>query len=170
MKNESGELGEWGRHPVKQRRVIWKMEFGNPLNDVTERILACAFDVHARMGPGLLESSYGACLRHRLAQAQLHFEREVPIKIDFDGLTIETAYRADLIVEGKILIELKAIERLLPVHISQTLSYMKHANLESALLLNFNVKSLRDGIRRFDNRHLPSGPTPLTPPTRSSRF
>lgn len=137
---------------------------------LTERILACAFDVHARMGPGLLESTYKACLARRLDRERLRVDSEVPIHIEFDGITIETAYRADLIVENRVLLELKAVERILPVHISQTLTYVKHAGLDVGLLLNFNVRSLRDGIRRFDNRHRHADATPLTPPTRSSGF
>jgi GxxExxY protein len=92
------------------------------------------------------------------------------VTIAFDGAVIPTAYRADLIVDNRVLVELKSVDRLLPVHVSQTLTYLRHSNLEVALLLNFNVKSLRDGIRRFDNRHLVDAATPPTPPTRSSRF
>ena len=120
--------------------------------DVTERILACAFDVHARLGAGLLESCYKACLQHRLNREGLHVESEVPIKVVFDGVTIEGAYRADLIVNEKVLLELKSVERLLPIHLSQILTYIKHANVPVGLLLNFNVQRLREGIRRVDNR------------------
>ena len=116
---------------------------------LTERILACAFDVHARMGPGLLESTYKACLHHRLSRDGLRVECEAPIAVEFDGAQIGTGYRADMIVEDSVLIELKAVERLLPIHIMQAYTYLKHSNLDVALLLNFNVKSLRDGIRRI---------------------
>jgi GxxExxY protein len=120
--------------------------------DLTQRILACAFDIHAQLGPGLLEGSYKACMLHRLSRDGLRVEAEVPIGIAFDGVRIETAYRADLVVDGRVLVELKSVERLMSIHIAQTLTYIRHAGLEVGLLLNFNVRSLRDGIRRVDNR------------------
>jgi GxxExxY protein len=119
---------------------------------ITQKILESAFDVHSRLGPGLLESTYRACLTHRLSREGLEVKAEVPVPVSFDGLSIPAAYRADLIVEQRVLLELKSIERILSIHISQTLTYLKHADLDVALLLNFNVRSLRDGIRRFDNR------------------
>ena len=139
-----------------------------PGASVTERILACAFEVHARMGPGFLESTYRACLEHRLKREGIKVESEVPIAIVFDEITLPTGYRADLIVEDLVLVELKSVDRILSIHISQTLTYLKHAQLDLALLLNFNVQSLKDGIRRFDNRSIRRGRTPPTPPTRSS--
>jgi GxxExxY protein len=131
--------------------------------DVTERILACAFHVHARLGAGLLESTYRACLHHRMRSEGLCVEAEVPIDIVFDGVAIAGAYRADLIVNEQILLELKAVERLLPIHISQTLTYIKHAALPTGLLLNFNVQHLRHGIRRVDNRALRTEHSPASP-------
>ena len=91
-------------------------------------------------------------MHYQMCHEGLHVECEVPIPISFNGITIPGGYRADLIVERKVLVELKSVERLLSIHIAQTLTYIKHANLEAGLLLNFNVRSLRDGIRRVDNR------------------
>ena len=131
-----------------------------PAADITRKVLGCAFDVHSRLGPGLLESAYQACLHHRMVRAGLKVESEVPIAINFDGVSIPTAYRADIVVENRVLIELKAVERLLPVHLSQTLTYLKHSDLEVALLLNFNVQRFRQGIRRFDRLSRLSIPPP----------
>lgn len=119
---------------------------------LTERILACAFDVHSRLGPGLLESTYRVCMQHRMSREGLRVEAEVPIAIVFDEVVVAGAYRADLIVEGQVLLELKSVEKLQSIHISQLLTYVKHANLDVGLLLNFNVRHLREGIRRVDGR------------------
>jgi len=137
---------------------------------LTERILACAFDVHTRVGPGLLESTYKVCLLHRLAREGLTAEDEVPIAIEFDGQAIGTGYRADVVVEKKVLLELKAVDALLPIHVVQALTYLKHSKLDVALLINFNVQSLRQGIRRLYNPTRPCDRTLLTPFTRSSRL
>ena len=123
--------------------------------ELTECILACAFDVHARLGPGLLESTYRSCLMHRLRKEGLPVDDEVPVSIRFDEIEIGTAYRADLVVARKVLLELKSVERLLEIHCPQTRTYLKHSGLEVALLLNFNVRSLVNGIRRFRRRGSP---------------
>jgi GxxExxY protein len=145
--------------------------------DITERVLGCALDVHSRLGPGLLESTYRACMAHRLAREGLSVESEVPIPIRFDGMLIETAYRADLIVERKVLLELKAVETVSSIHLAQLRTYMEHSHVPIGLLLNFNVRSLKEGIRRLvlDRSIGPDGcacPThsPQLPPTRSSRL
>jgi GxxExxY protein len=117
--------------------------------ELTGRILACAIDVHRELGPGMLESTYRICLAHRLRMEGLTVRQEQPIAIDFKGQLIENAYRADLIVADTVLVELKAVEALLPVHEAQVLTYLKFLNLRVGLLLNFNVTSLRQGIRRF---------------------
>jgi GxxExxY protein len=123
---------------------------GTAHNELTQRILACAFDVHARLGPGLLESTYRACMQHRLRRDGLSVQCEVPIAINFDGALIPGAYRADVIVEGKILLELKAVENLLSLHLAQLRTYLEHSRLQVGLVLNFNVKSMKDGIRRLE--------------------
>ena len=101
------------------------------------------------MAPGLLESSYRACLVRQLESDGMLVSREVPIGITYKGLVVPTLYRADLIVEGMTLVELKSVEKLLPIHEAQTLTYLRHAHLSVGLLMNFNVKMLKDGIRRF---------------------
>ncbi len=135
--------------------------------ELTAKILECSYAVHARLGPGLLESAYKSCLVHRLERSGLRVEVEVPIGIEFDDLLISTAYRADAIVEQKVLLELKATERLLAIHCAQTRTYLNHSFCEVALLLNFNVRRLSEGIRRFDRRtawNRPAHSTPRTPP------
>ena len=118
-------------------------------SDLTSRILGCAFDTHRILGPGLLESTYRTCLAHELAACGLHVRQEVPIPITFRDLHLDASYRADLIVEDVVLIELKAIEKLLPVHHAQTLTYLRHSGLRVALLMNFNVPRLKLGLHRL---------------------
>ena len=118
-------------------------------NELTGRILGAAIEVHRQLGPGLLESAYRACLVDELRAAGLGVRHEVTLPITYKGRVIEGAYRADLVVEGAVLVELKAVERILPIHEAQTLTYMRLGNLPVGLLLNFNVPRLREGIRRF---------------------
>ena len=128
---------------------VESMKFSGACSELTEQIIGCALEVHARLGPGLLESAYKACLLHRLLSKGLQVAPEVPVGIQYDGICIDTAYRADLIVEGKVLLELKSAERLLPIHRAQTRTYLKLSGAEVALLINFNVLNLLDGIRRL---------------------
>jgi GxxExxY protein len=116
---------------------------------LTDRILACAIDVHRTLGPGLLEKAYRACLVHRMAEDGLSANVEVPITINYRGITIDSAYRADLVVEDAVLLELKSIESLLPIHDAQVLTYLKFLNLRVGFLINFNVTKLMKGVRRF---------------------
>ena len=117
--------------------------------NLTERILRAAIEVHRELGPGLLENTYRCCLVHQLRLEGLTVQSEVPIPITYKGLALDASYRADLIVENTALIELKATERLLPIHEVQTLTYLKLAGLRVGLLMNFNVTSLKHGIRRL---------------------
>ena len=117
--------------------------------ELTERVLAAAFEVHRSVGPGLLESTYRECLAEELRVAGLSLEREVPIPLRYRELSIEGAFRADLIVENTVLLELKSVERLLSIHFAQTLTYLKLSKLRIGLLLNFNTTRLRHGIHRF---------------------
>jgi len=131
-------------------------------NQLTGRILGAAIEVHRHLGPGLLESAYRACLIDELKAAGLHVRSEVAVPVMYKGRSIEGAYRADLVVEGAVLVELKAVEQILPIHEAQTLTYMRLGNLPLGLLLNFNVSRLKDGIRRFIARPIP-GPQPTSP-------
>ena len=118
-------------------------------SDLTNRILGSAISVHKALGPGLLEGTYRACLAHRLRQDGLSVNEEVPIPLTFEGIELDLCFRADLIVENSILLELKAVERVLALHESQVLTHLKLSGLRVGLLLNFNVHRLRSGIYRF---------------------
>jgi GxxExxY protein len=116
---------------------------------LTGRILGCAIDSHRVLGPGMLESTYRKCLVHRLRAEGMAVKEEEPVSIEFRGLVVESAYRADLIVEDSVLLELKSVDALLPIHDAQVLTYLKFLKLRVGLLLNFNLMSLSKGMRRF---------------------
>jgi GxxExxY protein len=113
----------------------------------------CGFKVHEGLGPGLLESVYEAVLAQALARRGLAVERQKPIPIRFDGLIIDEGFRADLLVEGTLLIELKSVERLAPVHGKQVLTYLRLMHLPLGLLMNFGAATFREGIKRVANNH-----------------
>jgi GxxExxY protein len=115
----------------------------------------CGFKVHDRLGPGLLESVYQAVLAHSLEGRGFAVERQKPIPIRFDGLIIDEAFRADILVEGKLLIELKSVERFAAVHGKQVLTYLRLMDLPLGLLMNFGAATFREGIKRIVNSHGP---------------
>jgi GxxExxY protein len=115
---------------------------------LTNEILACAFKVHSSLGPGLLESTYQACLKYELLKHGLFVETEKAVPLVYEEITLDCGYRIDLLVDNKIIIELKTVEKLTDVHLAQVLTYLRLANLKTGLLLNFNTKSLKDGIKR----------------------
>jgi GxxExxY protein len=115
---------------------------------ITERIIGAAIEVHRALGPGLLESAYEACLCHQLTAAGVAFRRQIELPIEFNGLHVESGYRLDLLVEDRVIVELKSIESLLPIHEAQLLTYLKLSRKRVGLLINFNVTILKDGIRR----------------------
>ena len=116
--------------------------------ELTERIIGCAIEVHRALGPGLLESAYEECLCYELAQQGLRFERQVALPVVYKSVALECGYRMDVVVENTVLLELKTVEHLLPVHDAQLLTYLKLSGLRIGLLLNFHTAVLRDGIRR----------------------
>ena len=117
-----------------------------------ETILGCAMKVHSALGPGLLESTYEACLVHELSKAGLAVARQVALPVRYDGIELDTAYRIDLLVEDSVVIELKVVEQLMPIHTAQLLSYLKLSGRKLGYLLNFNVVHMRDGIKRVANK------------------
>lgn len=121
------------------------------LNDISGKIIELAIKVHSALGPGMLEGAYEACLMFELMNAGLKAESQLKLPIVYRGNKIDAGYRIDVLVEDSVIIELKAIDRLLPVHEAQLLSYLRMSNLKLGLLLNFNNKLLRDGIRRVVN-------------------
>ena len=123
------------------------------LNDITGKIIELSIDVHKELGPGMLESAYEACLMFELLRAGLKAEAQLKLPIFYQGNRIDAGYRIDLMVEDSVIVEIKAIDRLLPVHEAQLLSYLRMSKLKLGLVLNFNVKLLRDGIRRVVNNY-----------------
>jgi len=120
-------------------------------NDITRRILAGAIEVHRTIGPGLLESIYTPCLLAELTDRQLKFVTQRAVPIVYKGMPLECAYRIDLIVEERVVVELKSVNALLSVHQAQVLTYLQIANCPAGLLINFNVPRLMDGVKRRIN-------------------
>jgi GxxExxY protein len=121
------------------------------LNEITSQIIAAAMKVHSAIGPGLLESVYTTCLRHELQRSGLQVQSQVNVPVLYEGIRLESGYRIDLLVEDKVIVELKCVEKILPIHKAQLLTYLRLANKPLGLLLNFNVVHMRDGISRILN-------------------
>jgi GxxExxY protein len=119
------------------------------INQITEKIIGCAIEVHKRLGPGLLESAYEECLSYELQSIGLKIDRQVAIPVVYKDIKLECGYRIDILVENTVIIELKAIEAFAPVHEAQILTYMKFANKTIGLLMNFNVVMLKNGLKRY---------------------
>ena len=115
---------------------------------VAKSVVDAAYRVHYELGPGLLEDVYEACLSHELRKRNLGLEQQVVMPVEYDGVRLETGYRLDLVVEGCVIVELKAVENLLPVHQAQLLTYLKLTGHRLGLLINFNVPKIKQGIRR----------------------
>ena len=116
---------------------------------LSEQVIGAAIEVHKELGPGLLESAYEQCLAWELTRRHIAFERQVPLPLNYKGLKLDAAYRLDMVVGGRLLLELKAVERFEPIHQAQVLTYLKLSRLHTALLINFNVPALRVGIKRL---------------------
>ena len=121
------------------------------LNEITSIILSAAIGIHRALGPGLLESAYLTCLIHELVAAQLRIERQKALPLVYRGVTIECSYRADLVVEESVLIEVKALETLGPIHGQQLYTYLRLGNYPVGLLLNFGAPTMKAGIKRIVN-------------------
>lgn len=119
------------------------------LNRITGQVIDCAFAIHSTLGPGLLESLYEACLEHELKKRGLAVKRQLMVPVVYDGLKFDEGFRVDLLVEEDVVVELKAVEQLLPVHEAQLLTYLKLLRRRVGLLINFNTPKLKEGIRRF---------------------
>lgn len=120
-------------------------------NEIAYRVLGCALEVHKKLGPGLLESAYQECLFYKLTKEGLYMNKEKPMPLIFEEVRLDCGYRIDLLVENKVVIELKSVEALNDVHLSQILTYMKLGNYKLGLLINFNVSLLKNGIKRVVN-------------------
>jgi len=117
-------------------------------NELSNKIIGAAIEVHKHLGPGLLESAYEECLCHELHLMGLSFERQKSLPVEYKGIKLDCGYRLDIVVEGKVVIEIKAIERLMPIHEAQVLTYLKLSGLKLGMLINFNQALIRDGIKR----------------------
>ena len=115
---------------------------------ITSRIIGAAIQVHTALGPGLLESAYRACLTHVLRSEGVNLQCEWPLEVNFNGIQLDVVYKVDMLVEDIVIVELKSVERIIPVHEAQLLSYLKLSRRPVGLLLNFNVVHLREGICR----------------------
>jgi GxxExxY protein len=122
------------------------------LNDITGQIVDAAMKVHTALGPGLLESAYEACLAFELTKRGLRVERQLALPVTYDEVRIDVGYRLDLLVEGQVIVELKAVAELIPIFEAQLLTHLKLSNLKVGLLINFNVEHLKHGIKRMVNK------------------
>ena len=122
-----------------------------PENGISREVVDAAFKVHTTLGPGLLESVYQAVLAHELAKRGLHVQREVSIAVRYDNLRFDMGFRADLLVDDRVLVELKSVEHLAAVHRKQVLTYIRLANIRLGLLINFGAPRIKDGITRLVN-------------------
>ena len=120
-------------------------------NEIANKVIGLAIEVHSALGPGLLESAYQECLFYKIGKSGFKVEKEKPMPLIFEEVKLECGYRIDLLVENKLVIEIKSVEALNDVHLAQTLTYMKLGNYKLGLLINFNVALLKNGIRRVVN-------------------
>jgi len=121
-------------------------------NELSYKIIGCAMDIHKTIGPGLLESAYENALAHDLKELGLNVKQQVPMPFIYKEVKQDVGYRLDLLINNKVIIEIKSLETLAPVHFAQTLTYLKLSNLKLALLINFNSKVLKDNIHRIVNK------------------
>jgi GxxExxY protein len=131
-------------------------------NVLTDQIIGCAIEVHRHLGPGLLESVYEECLCYELSQIGLRFERQVHLPVTYKGIKLECGHKLDLVVEDSVVVELKSVEDLTPVHQAQLLTYLKTSNKKVGLLINFNVQLLKNGLKRVVNRYEGPAVTQIT--------
>ena len=120
-------------------------------NEITKTIIGAAIEGHRTLGPGLLESTYEACLFYELDQMGLYVERQVELPVRYKKVSLNVGYKIDLLVENQVIIELKSVKELLPVHTAQIITYLKISNTSKGLLMNFNVAKLIDGVKRISN-------------------
>ena len=121
------------------------MEF----DELSRRVIGCAIEVHRNLGPGLLESTYRQCLACELSHEKIQFQMEVPLPVRYKEMLLDCGYRIDLVVSGDLIVEIKSVETLLPIHQAQILTYMRLAKIPVGLLINFNLTKLQSGIKRF---------------------
>ena len=118
-------------------------------DELSNKVIGCAIEVHRELGPGLLESTYEQCLAYELRQAKIPFKLQVELLVEYKEIRLDCGYRIDVLVDGRVIVELKSVDQLLSIHSAQILTYMKLAGIGIGLLFNFNVDVLRKGVRRF---------------------
>jgi GxxExxY protein len=131
--------------------VNWSSEKKDRANELSNAVIGAAIEVHRHLGPGLLESAYRVCLGHELSLRNIPYRYEVPLPINYKGIQIDAAYRMDILVDDLVLLELKSVDKTIPIHEAQLLSYLKLADLWLGFLINFNVEVLKNGIKRMVN-------------------
>jgi GxxExxY protein len=119
------------------------------LKTFDEVVIGCAIEVHRHLGPGLLESSYEHCLMYELAQKEIIAKSQVVLPINYKGVEIDAGYRLDILIPGQLVLELKAVDKLVPIHTAQVLTYLKLTGLKTGFLINFNERKLTDGLKRI---------------------
>ena len=127
-------------------------------NKITEQVIGLCIKIHKNLGPGLLESTYHRCLEYELLKSKISFQSEVMMPVKYEDLFIESGYRADLIIDNQIILELKSVEKITDIHKSQTLTYLKMSGLTLGLLINFKEPLLKNGLHRFINSAEPLRP------------
>jgi GxxExxY protein len=137
------------------------------INKITESIIGAAIEVHRYLGPGLLEAAYEECLCRELSLRRVSFKRQFPLPVIYKGVSLDCSYRLDLLVDQRVVVEIKAIEELLPIHDAQLLTYLKLGGWKIGLLINFNVPLVKDGIHRLafgldENTLLKQTKSPIT--------
>jgi len=135
----------------KQKVAAIKVQRFDDINELTGEVLGAAIEVHRTLGPGLLESAYEECLCRELQLRNIPFEKQKPLPIEYKGVKLDCGYRLDVVVDGKLILELKACESLEPIHEAQLLTYLKLTHIKVGLLINFHVPSVKDGIKRIVN-------------------
>lgn len=116
---------------------------------LSNQVIACELEVHRNLGPGLLETTYEQCLAYELKQKNILFKLQYSLPVKYKTIKLDCGYRVDVLVENKLILELKSIEIVLPIHEAQILTYMKLANIKTGLLINFNVRKLKEGLKRY---------------------
>ncbi len=122
-------------------------------NEITEKIIGCSIKIHTHFGPGLLESAYEECLFYELKKSGLIVSKQVALPLVYEEVKLECGYRADLLVENKVIVEIKSVEALNEIHLAQIITYLKLSKCKIGLLINFNVLKLKDGIKRVANNY-----------------
>ena len=132
----------------REDRSLVEEKHQYPHKEITERVIRAAIEVHRALGPGLLETAYEACLADELLRSNIGFVRQLELPIEYKGRRVEAAYRIDFLVEDQVILELKSVDKILPIHEAQLLTYLRLAEKRTGLLINFNMRTLRDGLVR----------------------